>query len=70
MNETRKEITEKDVFLEKHLKEVKMKWGILSTSIYFNRMRRILVSKIHEGRADMGIDCIITCVQNRHNTDL
>lgn len=70
MNETRKEITEKDVFLEKHLKEVKMKWGILSTSIYFNRMRRILVSKIHEGRADMEIDCIITYVQNRHNTDL
>lgn len=39
-------------------------------SINFNRLRRILVSKIHEGRADMGIDCIITCVQNRHNTDL
>lgn len=49
-----KKISEKDVFLEKHLKEVKMKWGILPTSIYFNRLRRILVSKIHEGRADMG----------------
>lgn len=39
-------------------------------SIYFNRMRRILVSKIHEGRTDLGIDCIIAYVQNRHNTDL
>lgn len=39
-------------------------------SINFNRLRRILVSKIHEGRADMEIDCIITYVQNRHNTDL
>lgn len=50
MNEIRKEIIEKDVFLEKYLKEVKMKWGIFFMFIYFNRMRRIFVSKIYEGR--------------------
>lgn len=48
----------------------KKMYSLKSMSSYFNRMRRILVSKIHEGRADMGIDCIITYVQNRHNTDL
>lgn len=62
MNEIRKEIIEKDVFLEKYLKEVKMKWGIFFMFIYFNRMRRIFVSKIYEGRVDMGIDCIIIYV--------
>lgn len=30
--------------------------------IYFNRMRRIFVSKIYEGRVDMEIDCIIIYV--------
>lgn len=55
----KKKIYRKRCILGKAFKGSENEWSILLKSSYFNRIRRILVSKIQEGRADMGIDCII-----------
>lgn len=62
MNEIRKKIYWKRCIFGKVFKGSENEWSIFFKFSYFNRMRRIFVSKIYEGRVDMGIDCIIIYV--------
>lgn len=57
MNETRKEITEKDVFLEKHLKEVKMNEAYSVSPVISIEWEEFLLARFM--KEDMGIDCKI-----------
>lgn len=57
MNEIRKEIIEKDVFLEKYLKEVKMNEVYFVSLVILIEWEEFLLVRFM--KEDMGIDCII-----------